>query len=60
MAHRLGIRGVKEELEYLSLRCLDGIAYEEIEKTLALKKEERAAFLNRMKEKIRERDDTGT
>ena len=39
----------------MSLRCLDGIAYEEIEKTLALKKEERAAFLNRMKEKIRER-----
>ena len=31
------------------------IAYEEIEKTLALKKEERTAFLNRMKEKIRER-----
>lgn len=55
LAHRLGIRGIKEELEDLSLRCLDGIAYEEIEKTLALKKEERAAFLNRMKEKIRER-----
>ena len=55
LAHRLGIRGIKEELEDLSLRCLDGIAYEEIEKTLALKKEERTAFLNRMKEKIRER-----
>ena len=38
LAHRLGIRGIKEELEDLSLRCLDGIAYEEIEKTLALKK----------------------
>ena len=55
LAHRLGIRGIKEELEDLSLRCLDGIAYEEIEETLALKKEERTAFLNRMKEKIRER-----
>jgi len=55
LAHRLGIRTIKEELEDISLRYLDGVAYEEIEKTLALKKEERTAFLEHMKQKIRER-----
>ncbi|MDD2956278.1 MAG: bifunctional (p)ppGpp synthetase/guanosine-3',5'-bis(diphosphate) 3'-pyrophosphohydrolase [Oscillospiraceae bacterium] len=55
LAHRLGIRTIKEELEDISLRYLDSVAYEEIESTLALKKEERAAFLEHMKQRIRER-----
>ncbi|MBR6607159.1 MAG: bifunctional (p)ppGpp synthetase/guanosine-3',5'-bis(diphosphate) 3'-pyrophosphohydrolase [Oscillospiraceae bacterium] len=52
LAHRLGIRGIKVELEDISLRYLDNVAYEEIEKMLALKKDERADFLNHMKKKI--------
>lgn len=51
LAHRLGIRGIKEELEDLSLRCLDGLHMKKLKRTLALKKEERTAFLNRMKRK---------
>ena len=34
IAHRLGIRAVKEELEDLAIRYLDPIAYEEIEQRL--------------------------
>lgn len=52
LAHRLGIRGIKEELEDISLKYLDPVAYEEIEKALATKKDERTAFLEHMKEKI--------
>lgn len=45
IAHRLGIRSVKEELEDLSLKHLDPVAYQEIEEQLALRKEEREQFL---------------
>ncbi|NLJ31690.1 MAG: bifunctional (p)ppGpp synthetase/guanosine-3',5'-bis(diphosphate) 3'-pyrophosphohydrolase [Clostridiales bacterium] len=55
IAHRLGIRAVKEELEDLSLRCLDPVAYEEIENSLALRSNERAEFIEHTKKKIRER-----
>lgn len=55
LAHRLGIRTVKEELEDLSLRILDPIAYQEIEEALALREGERTAFLESIKERIRER-----
>ena len=37
IAHRLGIRAMKEELEDLSLRYLDPIAYKEIEEGLHLR-----------------------
>ncbi|MCI8648945.1 MAG: bifunctional (p)ppGpp synthetase/guanosine-3',5'-bis(diphosphate) 3'-pyrophosphohydrolase [Anaerotruncus sp.] len=55
LAHRLGIRAVKEELEDLSLRYLDPVAYREVERMLELKKEERQEFLERIKQRIRER-----
>ena len=55
LAERLGIRSIKEELEDISLRFLDPIAYEEIERMLKLKKEERERFLDAIQEKIRER-----
>ena len=45
IAHRLGIRAVKEELEDRSLRFLDPVAYEEIEQGLALRSEERKLSL---------------
>ena len=55
IAHRLGIRAVKEELEDLSLRCLDPIAYEEIESSLALRRNERKEFIDLTKKRIFER-----
>ncbi len=55
IAHRLGIRGVKEELEDLALRYLDPVGYKEIEDTLALKKPEREAFIVDIKARIAER-----
>ncbi len=55
IAHRLGIRAVKEELEDLSLRCLDPIAYEEIESSLALRSNERKEFIDLTRKQIFER-----
>lgn len=55
LAHRLGIRAVKEELEDLSLRILDPIAYKEIEDALALREGERNAFLKSIQGRISER-----
>lgn len=55
IAHRLGIRAVKEELEDLSLRHLDPIGYHQIEEKLVGQKEERQEFLNRIQCRIRER-----
>ncbi|MDD5952799.1 MAG: bifunctional (p)ppGpp synthetase/guanosine-3',5'-bis(diphosphate) 3'-pyrophosphohydrolase [Oscillospiraceae bacterium] len=55
IAHRLGIRTVKEELEDLSLRCLDPMGYAEIEKNLDLKREERAKFIADIEQRIMER-----
>ncbi len=55
IAHRLGIRAVKEELEDLSLRYLDPVAYQEIEDTLAMQSKDRIAFIERTKTEIRQR-----
>ncbi|MEG0942744.1 MAG: bifunctional (p)ppGpp synthetase/guanosine-3',5'-bis(diphosphate) 3'-pyrophosphohydrolase [Angelakisella sp.] len=55
LAHRLGISGLKEELEDLSLHYLDPIACNEIEEQLAMRKDEREAFLNRIITRINER-----
>ena len=46
IAHRLGIRPIKEELEDLAIYYLDPIAYKEIEQNLSMKKEQGEKFLN--------------
>ncbi len=58
IAHRLGIRAAKEELEDLAIRFLDPIAYTDIEKSLDLMSRSRSEFLEETKEKIRERIST--
>lgn len=58
IAHRLGIRAAKEELEDLAIRFLDPIAYADIEKSLDLMSRSRSEFLEETKEKIRERIST--
>ncbi len=55
IAHRLGIRAVKEELEDLSLRILDPVAYREIEDGLELRSSERKRFIETTKKRISER-----
>ncbi|MDO5560585.1 MAG: bifunctional (p)ppGpp synthetase/guanosine-3',5'-bis(diphosphate) 3'-pyrophosphohydrolase [Oscillospiraceae bacterium] len=55
IAHRLGIRAVKEELEDLAFKYLDPYAYSEIEHLLEIKKDEREAFIATIKSKIAER-----
>ncbi len=55
IAHRLGIRAVKEELEDIALHYLDPIACREIENTLALKKDAREKFIQDIKTRISER-----
>ena len=55
IAHRLGMRGVKEELEDLAFHYLDPFAYSEIEHILELKKNEREAFITSIKETIMSR-----
>ncbi len=55
IAHRLGIRAFKEELEDLAIRYLDPVAYEEISKTLESQVESRQAFLESIQKEIGER-----
>ena len=55
IAHRLGIRPVKEELEDLSIATLDPIAYKEIEQSLSSRRQYREALIESIKERIRER-----
>ncbi len=52
IAHRLGMRTVKEELEDLSLRYLDPIAYEEIERALEKRQMIKGDFLEQIKANI--------
>lgn len=53
IAHRLGIRAFKEELEDLAVYYLDPIAYKEIENNLSMQKEEGQKFLDNIMESIR-------
>ncbi|MDD6735741.1 MAG: RelA/SpoT family protein, partial [Clostridiales bacterium] len=56
LAHRLGISKIKSELEDLSLKYLDPVAYEEIAESINQKKSEREAFvaeiISALKEKM--------
>lgn len=55
IAHRLGIRAVKEELEDLALQYLDPVALKEIEDTLQLKDATRKFFIPSIIERISDR-----
>ena len=55
IAHRLGIRWVKEELEDLAIKHLDPVAYSEIEESLIVRKAQRESILNDIKNRIEER-----
>ena len=55
IAHRLGIRPVKEELEDLAIKHLDPVAYHEIEELLTLKKQHREHILQEIRERIEAR-----
>ncbi len=55
IAHRLGIRPVKEELEDLAIKHLDSVAYSEIEQQLSLQKNHREQILEEIKNHIAER-----
>ena len=55
IAHRLGIRAVKEELEDLSIMHLDPVAYHEIEKSLTVKRSHSDKFLAQIQERIKQR-----
>lgn len=52
IAHRLGIRAVKEEMEDLSIRYLDPIAYKEIKDQLAFTEPGRIRFIENLKKSI--------
>ena len=55
IAHRLGIRTIKEELEDLAIICLDPVAYREIEEYLNAQSDSRLEFLDDIINKIRDR-----
>ncbi len=55
IAHRLGIRAFKEELEDIAIYYLDTIAYKEIENSLKLKTEAGKAFLENIQKQIEDK-----
>ena len=55
IAHRLGIRAVKEELEDRAIMFLDPVAYKEISDQLAAQSTTRNEFLEDIKSRIRKR-----
>lgn len=55
IAHRLGIRAFKEELEDKSISFLDPVAYHDIETKLEQQSTQRMEFLQHIKTKISER-----
>ncbi len=57
IAHRLGIRAIKEELEDLAIRVLDPIAYKDIEDSLASQEDKRESYLRSIILRIEKRLD---
>ena len=55
LAHRMGIRQVKEELEDLSLRYLDPVGYKQICNRLSEQQFNRQAFLESIKDEIKKK-----
>ncbi|MEE1066171.1 MAG: bifunctional (p)ppGpp synthetase/guanosine-3',5'-bis(diphosphate) 3'-pyrophosphohydrolase [Acutalibacteraceae bacterium] len=55
IAHRLGIRGVKEELEDLAISYLDPVAYKEIQTLLEQQQTKRKEYLDNIQKKINDR-----
>ena len=55
IAHRLGMRTIKEEIEDLAFRYLDPYAYGEIEQMLQMRSDKREAFIQSIKEQISHR-----
>ncbi len=55
LAHRLGMSKIKSELEDLSLKYLDPVAYEEIRESIKQKKDERDAFVKDIMDSLKER-----
>ena len=55
IAHRLGIRPIKEELEDLAIKHLDPIAYADIEESLKHHKNQREKILEEIRNRIEER-----
>ena len=55
LAHRLGIRRFKEELEDLAIRFLDPVAYHEIEKNLKAQVDSQQDFIEKIKSEIEKR-----
>ncbi|MBR1483813.1 MAG: bifunctional (p)ppGpp synthetase/guanosine-3',5'-bis(diphosphate) 3'-pyrophosphohydrolase [Ruminococcus sp.] len=52
IAHRLGIKTIKDELEDRSLQYLDPVGYQEIEDTLLMNEEGRDKFIEEIKAQI--------
>lgn len=55
IAHRLGMKTLKDEIEDLAFRYLDPYAYSEIEKMLQIRSDKREAFIESIKKQISER-----
>ena len=58
LAHRLGMQKIKWELEDLSLRYLDPIAYHEIAEGIDQKRAEREEYLKKVQDILRAKLDS--
>ena len=54
LAHRLGMAGIKRELEDLSLKVLDPEVYEQLSSRIQVRRKEREEFLDQIMEDLRE------